>query len=136
MKTIRTILALGAVCSAVVLVGCTHTVDVVVHNPSAKSLPVVARGPGFGVKALGTVPPRGGTLRNDVDIPSDQLPTDLIIEVGKQALTFQISEDVDKVVLTISLKDDKLMKVGKDGLKEEKTIDIKKPVGEPESVIE
>jgi len=136
VKTMRTILALGVVFSAVVLVGCSHSVEILVQNPSAKALPVVARGPGFGMKALGTVPGKGGTLKGEVEIPNDQLPTDLILEVGTQTVTYQITEDVDQVRAFISLKDDKLMKRGKDPVIEEKKIDIKKPIGEPEPIIE
>ena len=136
MKTIRTTLALGAVFSAVVLVGCNHTVEVLVQNPSAKSLVVRASGPAFKAKVLGTVAAKGGTLKGEVDIPSDQLPTDLILEVGKQALTYQITENVNKIRAIISLEDDKLMKRGKDPITEEKKIDIKKPIGDAEPVIE
>lgn len=136
MKTMRTILALGAVFSAVVLVGCSHTVEVLVQNPSAKDLEVRAHGPAFATKALGTVSGRGGTLRGEVTIPSDKLPTDLMLDVGNQTVTYVITEDVDIVRAFISLKDDKLMKRGKDPVTEEKTIDIKKPIGEGESVIE
>ena len=133
---IRTTLALGAVLSTVVLVGCSHNVEVLVQNPSANSLVVKASGPAFKAKVLGTVPAKGGTLKGEVDIPSDQLPTDLILEVGKQALTYQITENVHKIRAFISLENDKLMKRGKDPITEEKKIDIKKPVGDAEPIIE
>lgn len=136
MKMTRTILAVGAVFSAVVLGGCSHTVEVVVHNPSAETLAVRAIGPGIGEKALGRVPGKGGTLRKKVDLPSKALPADLTIEVGSQAVTFRITEDRDQVVVGISLKDGTLIKIGKDPITEEKKVDLKTPRGDPESVIE
>lgn len=137
VKTTRTILALGAVVSAVMLVGCTHTVEVLVQNPSAKALVVKATGPAFEAKALGTVAAKGGTLKGEVDIPSKELPTDLILHVGDQTLTYEITENVPKIWAFISLENNKLMKrTGKDPVTEEKKTDIKKPIGEPESIIE
>lgn len=134
MKTTRTILATGVVFSILVLVGCSHTVEVVVHNPTDNTFAVKARGPGIGVKALGSVAGNGGKLRKDVSLRSKDLPASLTIEVGKQELTFTITGSVDQIVL--GFERDKLIKIGKDPINIEIKTDTKTPITDPEEIVD
>jgi len=133
VKTIRMMLMVGAVLS--VMAGCTHTFEVVVHNPSDKALAVKAAGPGIGVTRLGTSSPKA-TFKGEVTLDNDDLPANVQISVGEQSKICKVTEDTEQVILRISLDGDKLLRVGKDPIHVEKKIDVKKPIGDPEEVIE
>ena len=135
MKTIQMVLTVGVVLSAMVVAGCSHTFEVVVHNTSDKALAVKASGPGIGVTRLGTASPKA-TFKGDVTLDNDDLPANVQISVGPQSKICKVTKNTDQVILRISLDGGKLLRVGKDPISEENTIDLKKPIGEPEEVIE
>lgn len=135
VKTIRTVLTVGVVLSVMVMAGCSHTFEVVVHNTSDKALAVKASGPGIGVMPLGTASPKA-TFKGEVTLDNDDLPANVQISVGPQSKICKVTKNTEQVILRISLDGDKLLRVGTDPINEEKTIDLKRPVGEPEEVIE
>ena len=123
------ILTVGSVLAAMVMVGCTHTVEVVVHNTSDDALGVKASGPGIGVKRLGTATP-ASTFKANVTLDNDVLPANLRVSVGKQSRVCEVTKNIDQIILRISLDGGKLLKVGEDPITEQKKVDIRKPVGE------
>jgi len=135
VKTTRMILTVGAVLAAMAMAGCSHTVEVVVHNPSKDALGVKAAAKGIGIKHLGTAGPHS-TFKGKVTLKNKYLPTNLQVGVGKQSKVCRVTKNTRQVILRVSLDGGKLLRVGKDPITEERDIDLRRPVDGPEEVIE
>jgi len=136
MKTTRMILTVGAVLSAMVMVGCSHTVDIIVHNTSSSALMVKAMGPGIGVERVGLAAP-ASTFKGEVTLDNDVLPANLVISVGKlPPKACKVTKNTERIILRISLDGTTLLRMGDDPITEEINIDTRTPIGGSETVID
>ena len=136
MKTTRMILTVGAVLSAMVMVGCSHTVDIIVHNTSSNALMVKAAGPSIGVERVGLAGPTA-TFKGKVTLDNDVLPANLLIRVGTLPEKIcRVTKNTERIILRISLDGTRLLRMGNDPITEEINIDTRTPIGGSSTVID
>jgi hypothetical protein len=136
MRASRTLVTVGLVLATLVMVGCTHTVRLLVNNPTADTLPVSVTGPKIHGRDVDSVVAPHDSAKGKITFWTSDLPTSMTVHVGKTSKSFTIDEDVDVVRTQVSIIDGQLKARGTDEVREEKEVDVMIPMGDPEEVIE